>query len=214
MHNGRIFKTTGDGILIEFPSAVDAVEYAVKVQRALTQRNTELPQDQRIEFRIGINLGDVIVDEGDIFGDGVNVAAHLEGLADRRGICISGAVFEQIENKTECTFENIGQQEVKNIARPIQAYRVVVEATNTETGTALSSPAPMETILSRPAIARHSTFTYKGKAVKVQEIAKELGARYVMEGSVRTAGNACGSLLSLSTQKLAIIFGLNVTIER
>jgi len=225
-HRGRVFKTTGDGILTEFPSAVDAVEHAVAVQRAIARQNASLPADRRIEFRVGINVGDVIFDDGDVFGDGVNVAARLEGLAEPGGICIAGSVFDQIGNKTEYGFENIGPQEIKNIGRPIQVYRVIFADDAAAGGAAESATPSAAAILSRPAIAilpfenlsgdpeqdffadglsedliavlsswrsfpviaRNSTFTYKGKAVKVQQVAQELGARYVMEGSVRTAG--------------------------
>ena len=142
-HRGRVFKTTGDGILTEFPSAVDAVEHAVRVQREVAQRNADLPPDRRIEFRVGINVGDVIFDDGDVFGDGVNVASRLEGLAEPGGICISGSVFDQIGNKTEYDFENIGPQEIKNIARPIQVYRVIfADDTVADQGASADSAAP------------------------------------------------------------------------
>ena len=206
-HNGRIFKTTGDGIMIEFPSAVDAVDHAVNVQRGMAKRNAGMPQDRRIEFRIGINIGDVIVDEGDVFGDGVNVAARLEGLAEPGGICVSGAVYDQVTNKTSYAFDDMGAQNVKNIAKPVQVYRVVLDNLEGQTdirkkslAAVLSRPAlavlPFanldgdpeqdyfadgltEDIISAlsawrsfPVIARNSTFIYKGKAVKVQQVAE------------------------------------------
>ncbi len=224
IHNGRVFKTTGDGILIEFPSAVDAVEYVVLVQREMARRNAEMPEDRRIEFRIGINLGDVIVDEGDVFGDGVNVAARLEGLADAGGICVSGAVYDQVTGKTGYAFDDMGAQSVKNIAKPVQVYRLVLDDPEEEVGTGEASSA---TVLSRPAlavlpfanlggdpeqeyfadgltediitslasfpnlfvIARNSTSKFKGKAVDIRDVAQDLGVRYVLEGSVRRAGN-------------------------
>src|SRR5947208_6149561 len=123
-HKGRIVKTSGDGLLLEFPSVVEAVACAVAVQRGMEKRNAEAPEDQRIVFRIGINLGDVIVDEGDIFGDGVNVAARLETLAEPGDICVSGSVREQVHGNLDVAFEDIGEQQVKNIARPIRVYRV------------------------------------------------------------------------------------------
>src|SRR5262249_55721432 len=121
-HHGRIVKTTGDGLLIEFGSVVDAVRCAVEVQREMAERNTDVEPDNRIEFRMGINLGDVIVDEDDIYGDGVNIAARLEALAEPGGICISRTVRDQIRDKLAYEFEDMGQQSVKNIARPVRAY--------------------------------------------------------------------------------------------
>jgi class 3 adenylate cyclase len=127
-HHGRIVKTTGDGLLVEFQSIVDAVRCAVEVQRGIAQRNAALPEDKRIEFRIGINLGDIILDEGDIFGDGVNVAARLEALAEPGGICVSRVVRDQVRDKLDAVFEDMGEQQVKNIARPVRAYRVRASA--------------------------------------------------------------------------------------
>ena len=123
-HNGRIVKTTGDGMLIEFPSVVEAVACAVAVQRGMTERNADVPADQRIEFRIGINLGDVIVEDDDILGDGVNIAARLEGIAEPGGICISDDAFRQVRGKIEAEFADIGEQSLKNIARPLRVYRI------------------------------------------------------------------------------------------
>ena len=120
-HRGRIVKTTGDGMLVEFPSVVDAVRCAVEVQRAMVDRNAEVPEDKRITFRIGVNLGDVIIDGDDIYGDGVNIAARLEALAEPGGICISRAVRNQIRDKLPYTFEDMGERSVKNIARPVRA---------------------------------------------------------------------------------------------
>src|SRR5262252_8180145 len=123
-HRGRIVKNTGDGFLAEFPSVVDGVRCAVEIQRGIAERNEGTPAEQRIEFRIGINLGDVIVEEHDIFGDGVNVAARLEGLAEAGGICVSRTVRDHVRDKLDCTFEDLGAQQVKNIARPVRAYQV------------------------------------------------------------------------------------------
>jgi adenylate cyclase len=123
-HRGRIVKTTGDGMLVEFASVVDALRCAVEVQRGMAERNSEVPQDKRIEFRVGIHQGDIIIEGDDIFGDGVNVAARLEGLAEPGGICVSGRVQEDAEGKLEITFENAGEQQLKNIARPVRVYRM------------------------------------------------------------------------------------------
>src|SRR5262245_50293949 len=123
-HRGRIVKTTGDGILVEFVSVVDAVRCAVDIQRGMVERNAELPADSRIQFRIGINVGDIIIDGDDIFGDGVNVAARLEALADPGGIMVSGVVHDQVRDKLNFGFEDMGEQAVKNIARPIGVHRV------------------------------------------------------------------------------------------
>src|SRR5215469_15349119 len=127
-HSGRIVKTTGDGMLAEFPSVVDAVRCAAEVQRAMIDRDAEMPEDRRIRFRIGINLGDVIVEDGDIFGDGVNVAARLEALAEPGGICISRTVRDHIRDKLAYAFEDLGEQSVKNIARPVRVYALRPEA--------------------------------------------------------------------------------------
>jgi class 3 adenylate cyclase len=123
-HKGRIVKTTGDGLLIEFPSVVEAVACAVAVQQGMAERNVATPQDQRIEFWVGINSGDVIVEDGDIHGDGVNIAARLEGLAEPGGICVSAMVHDQVRGRLDCGFEDLGEQSLKNIARPVRVYRV------------------------------------------------------------------------------------------
>ena len=134
-HHGRIVKTMGDGLLVEFASVVDALRCAVEVQREVAGRNTGVPPDNRIEFRIGINMGDIVVEDGDIFGDGVNVAAHLEGLADPGGICVSRVVHDQVRDKLDFAFEDLGEQQVKNIARPVRVFRVRAESP-------LSNPPP------------------------------------------------------------------------
>jgi len=223
-HDGRVFSTGGDSVLAEFASAVEAVRCAISVQEEISSRNAELADDRKLKFRIGINVGDVMIREGDLFGDGVNVAARLEGLAEAGGVCISSSVFEQIKYKLSLGFEDMGPQEVKNIAEPISVYRVKLEQRDTavipvseEAEAHLSRPAlavlpfanlsgdpeqeyfsdgltdDIITALSAwrtfPVIARNSVFTYKGKAVKVQQVAKDLGVRYVLEGSVRKGGN-------------------------
>ncbi len=123
-YGGRVVKTTGDGILIEFPSAVDAVQHAVDVQAAMAQRNSDVPQERRMEMRMGINIGDVIVEDDDLFGDGVNVAARLEGLAEPGGVCISGSAHEQVRHKLDLAFEDMGAQSVKNIDEPVRVFRI------------------------------------------------------------------------------------------
>jgi TolB-like protein len=218
-HRGRIVKTTGDGMLVEFASVVDAVRCAVEVQRKMVERNVEVPEGKRIEFRMGINVGDIIIDGGDIFGDGVNVAARLEGLAEPGGICVSSRVQEDTRGKLDVAFEDAGEQLLKNIERPVRVYRV------RPSGAAVSRPAlplpdkpsiavlPFQNMSGDPeqeyfadgiveeiitalsrfrqlfVIARNSSFTYKGHAVDVKQVGRELGVRYVLEGSVRKAGN-------------------------
>ena len=215
-HRGRIVKTTGDGLLIEFASVVDAVRCAVAVQRVCVEREAALPQDRRIQFRVGINLGDIVVDGDDILGDGVNIAARLEGIAEPGGICISEDAFRQVQGRVEVDFHDLGHQQLKNITRPIRAYSLVVQKPGSITSPAdkpsiavlpfanMSSDPEQEfladgiaedviTALSRyPSlfvIARNSTFTYKGRAIDVREVGRELGVRYVLEGSLRKAGN-------------------------
>ena len=218
-YHGRIVKLTGDGTLMEFGSAVDAVLFAVDLQRAMVGRNAEVPDDRRITYRMGINIGDIIIDGDDIYGDGVNVAARLEGLADPGGICVARNVFDQVKNKVDLGFEDMGEQEIKNIAEPVRAYRVLSARPS-----AIEAPPPLPdkpsiavlpftnisgdpeqeffadgmaediiTALSKYrwffVIARNSSFTYKGKTVKVQQVATELGVRYVLEGSVQRAGD-------------------------
>ena len=218
-NRGRIVKTTGDGLLVEFPSVVDAVRCAVEVQREMALRNTAVPQARRIEFRVGINLGDVIIDEHDIYGDGVNVAARLEALADPGGICVSRVVRDQVRDKLDFAFEDMGDQQVKNIARAIRVYRIPIADK-----LAAKAPLPLPdkpslavlpfqnlsgdpeqeyfvdgvveeiiTAISRLpwlfVIARNSSFAYKGKSPDLRQVGRELGVRYVLEGSMRKAGN-------------------------
>ena len=222
-YRGRIIKTTGDGLLIEFASVVDAVRAALEVQRAMAAQNAEIAADKRIEFRIGINLGDVVVEsDGDLVGDGVNVAARLEAVAEPGGICLSRSVYDQVKGKVDAEFVDLGDQNLKNIAQPIRSYRV---GSSRAAGAAPEMPAlslpdkpsiavlPFEnmsgdpeqdyfadgiveeiiTALSRMrwlfVIARNSSFTYKGRAVDVKQVGRELGVRYVLEGSVRRSGS-------------------------
>ena len=224
-HRGRVVKNTGDGFLAEFASVVDAVRCAVEIQRGMIDREPEVPDERHIRFRIGINLGDVIVEEHDIFGDGVNIAARLEGIAEPGGICVSRVVRDQVRDKLDFAFEDLGEQQVRNIARPVRVFRVGAHVAPIEQPLPASpSPLPLPdtpsiavmaftnmsgdpeqeffadgiaediiTALSRyPSlfvIARNSSFTYKGSAVDVKQIGRELGVRYVLEGSLRKAGN-------------------------
>ena len=222
-HQGRIVKTTGDGLLIEFPSVVEAVQCAIEVQSGMQDRNKDVPADHRIEFRVGINLGDVIIDGDDIFGDGVNVAARLEALAEANGIYVSKVVHDQVRDKLDLTFEDLGERQLKNIARSVRVFRIA-EAT---IGLRMQSAKPTLSLPDKPSIAvlpftnmsgdpeqdyfadgmvediitalsrfkalfviaRNSSFTYKGRAVDVKQVGRELGVRYVLEGSVRKAAN-------------------------
>jgi TolB-like protein/class 3 adenylate cyclase len=239
-HRGRTVKNTGDGMIVEFSSVVDAVRCAAEIQRAMIEHNADIPEDKRINFRIGINLGDVIVEPEDIFGDGVNIAARLEALAEPGGICISRVVRDQIRDKLPYPFEDMGQQTVKNIARPIHVYRLDADGKSpaTEAPEAASKSPPLLpdkpsiavlpfanisgdpeqeyfadgmveeiiTALNRIrwlfVIARNSSFTYKGQAVDVKQVGRELGVRYVLDGSVRKAGNRVritGQLIDAAT---------------
>ncbi|MGD9304876.1 MAG: adenylate/guanylate cyclase domain-containing protein [Desulfobacterales bacterium] len=288
-HNGRVLDAKGDNLLAEFTSVVDAVQCAVAVQKEIKARNDPLPENRRMQFRIGINLGDVIQEEGRIYGDGVNIAARLEGLSDPGGICISRTAFDHIESKLPYGYEFMGDQTIKNIARPVGAYRVlmeprvtVAEAPEPEKPVAIkrkailagavavlvvaiavglwqfylrrpsiepvfvdqmSYPLPDKpsiavlpfinmsadpeqeyfcdgiteeiiTALSRTpkmfVIARNSTFTYKGKAVKVQRVAAELGVRYVLEGSVRISGDR----VRITVQLIDAVKGHHLWAER
>jgi TolB-like protein/class 3 adenylate cyclase len=221
-HHGRIVKTTGDGALIEFASAVDAVRCALDIQCAMPERNRDVPEDRRIEFRIGINVGDVIIDEGDIYGDGVNIAARLEAIADVGSICISEDAYRQIKGKLSLDVSDISEQKLKNIAQPVRVYRVAPGKGRAAPLTALpltlpDKPSiavlPFQNMSDDPqqeyfadgisediitglsklrwffVIARNSTFAYKDKATDVKRIGRELGVRYVLEGSVRKGGN-------------------------
>jgi len=222
-HNGRLVKTTGDGFLVEYGSVVDALRSAIEIQAGIAERNAPIPQHQRIEFRIGLNVGDVVVEDGDIFGDGVNVAARLEGLAEPGGICVSARVQEDAGGRLDLHFEDMGEQQLKNIARPVRVYRLR-DATELASATVprvtsipqtiiaqrlsivvrpfanLSNDPEQEyfadgitedltTDLSRIAnmfvISRNTAFTYRKRPVDTKQIGRELGVRYVLEGSVR-----------------------------
>ena len=239
-HHGRIVKNTGDGALVEFASVVDAVRCADEIQRSVAEQNTDVPQDKRIEFRIGIHVGDIIIADDDIFGDGVNIAVRLEGIAEPGGICISDDAHRQVRGKVESTLEDMGSQSLKNIAEPMRAWRVRIGPSSspatkppTETAQPLALPdkpsiavLPFENMSGDPeqeyfadgmvediitglsrfkslfVIARTSSFTYKGKAVDIKQVGRELGVRYVLEGSVRKAGNRVritGQLIDAAT---------------
>jgi adenylate cyclase len=239
-HGGRIFKTTGDGVLVEFPSIVAAVESALAVQKLMAKRNADVPEDRRMLFRIGINLGDVLIEGDDVLGDGVNVAARLEGIAEPGGICISDDSYRQVRGKLDVVFEDAGEQQLKNITRPVRVYRVQFDATPRSPPTLPLPSKPsiavlafqnmtgdpeqeyfgdgiaedIITMLSRSqslfVIARNSSFTYKGRSVDVKQIARELGVRYVLEGSVRRAG----SRIRITAQLVDAVTGNHLWAER
>jgi TolB-like protein/class 3 adenylate cyclase len=228
-HHGRVVKNTGDGALVEFASAVDAARCAVEMQRGMATQNTDVPDDQRIEFRIGIHLGDIIIDDDDIFGDGVNIAARLEGIAEPGGVSMSDDAYRQVRGKVDIAFDDMGPQPLKNIAEPMRTWRVRLTgqtALGVQSGSAVSQPQALPlpdkpsiavlpfqnmsgdpeqeyfadgmveeiiTALSRNqqlfVIARNSSFTFKGRAVDIKQVARELGVRFVLEGSVRKSGN-------------------------
>jgi adenylate cyclase len=244
-YRGRVVKATGDGMLVEFPSVVDTVRCAIEVQRALAERNKEVSDDKRIELRVGINLGDVIVDADDIHGDGVNIAARLEALAEPGGICISQTVLNHARDKISFEVEDAGEQTLKNIARPIHVYRIIVDPRQRQVARAqekalalpdkpsiavlpfqnMSGDSEQEyfadgiveeiiTALSRIrwlfVIARNSSFTYKGRAIDVKQVGRELGVRYVLEGSVRKAGKR----IRITGQLIDAISGAHLWADR
>jgi TolB-like protein/class 3 adenylate cyclase/Tfp pilus assembly protein PilF len=223
-HRGRIVKTTGDGLLVEFASAVDAVRCAIEIQAGMNRRNGEMPLEVRLDFRVGVHVGDIIIDDNDIFGDGVNIAARLEGIAEPGAICISDDAHRQVRGKIDVAFHDLGPQALKNIVEPVRAWRIRVEG-----APGISEPpaGPLPALPDKPSIAvlpfqnmsgdpeqeyfadgmvediitalsrfkslfviaRNSSFTYKGKAIDIRNVGRELGVRYVLEGSVRKAGN-------------------------
>jgi TolB-like protein len=240
-HGGRLVKTTGDGVLLEFPSVVDAVECAVAVQAVMDQRNEGVPQDRRMLFRIGINLGDILIEGDDILGDGVNIAARLEGIAEPGGICISSSAYDQVRGKVAVDFTDFGEQTLKNIARPIRAYAVRLSENAHQTASLPSSPPRLSIVvlpfaniggdpeqeyfvdgvaeslttdLSRISgalvIARSTAFTFKGKAIDVRKLGRELNVRYVLEASVQRSG----SRLRINAQLIGAETGNHVWAER
>lgn len=223
-NHGRIVKTTGDGMLVEFQSVVDAVKCATEVQERMRRRNADVPEESRIQFRIGINLGDIIFDGDDIYGDGVNVAARLETLAEVGGICVSAAVRDQVADRIDVTFEDLGEKPLKNISRPVRIYRILPQTMPDiarKAGAASPRATAKPTIAVLPfanmsgdpeqeffvdgltediltelsrrhelfVISRNSTFTYKGQAVNIRDVARKLRAQYLVEGSVRKSGD-------------------------
>jgi TolB-like protein/class 3 adenylate cyclase len=242
-HRGRIVKNTGDGALVEFVSVVDAVRCANEIQRGMAEQNTDVPQDKRIEFRIGIHVGDIIIAEDDIFGDGVNIAVRLEGIAEPGGVNISDDAHRQIRGKIGIDYDDMGPQVLKNIAEPMRVWRArigpspslaMLTRSPTETAQPLALPdkpsiavLPFQNMSGDPeqeyfadgmvediitglsrskslfVIARQSTFTYKGKAVDIKQVGRELGVRYALEGSVRKVGNRVritGQLIDTATR--------------
>jgi adenylate cyclase len=221
-HRGRVVDVTGDNLMAEFSSVVDAVRCAVKTQKEMSKRNAELPENRRMLFRIGVNLGDIVQEDDRIYGDGVNIAARLESMAAKGGICISGPAYDQVENKSDLDFEYLGEQAVKNIKKPVRVYQVKMEGEffGVETSKELKLPdipsiavlpftnmsidpeqeyfcdgiteeiiTGLATVPQLFVIARNSSFTYKGKHVKVQQVSEELGVKYILEGSVRKSSN-------------------------
>jgi adenylate cyclase len=249
-HRGRIIKNTGDGFLAEFQSVVDGVRCAVEVQRGMAGRNADTPPEKRIEFRIGINLGDVIVEEHDIFGDGVNVAARLEALAEPGGICVSRMVRDNVRDKVVCAFEDLGERQAKNIARPVRVYALRHEAVGASAASTAPLAGPVSQFAGAPrlsivvlpfanlsndpeqgyfadgitedlttdlsrlenmfVISRNTAFTYRNKRIDTKQIGRELGVRYVLEGSIRRSG----SQLRISAQLIDAATGAHLWAER
>src|SRR5438552_1746388 len=242
-HQGRLVKTTGDGVLAEFASPVKAVRCAIDVQHGMAARNADIPEGSRIEFRIGINLGDVVVEDGDIFGDGVNVAARLENIAEPGAVFISRAVRDFVTDAAELVLEDLGERELKNIAKPVQVFRIAALAQAVAAAQARAPAVPQKpsiavlpftnmsgdaeqeyfsdgmtedliTDLSKISalfvIARNSSFAYKGKSMKVQEIGRDLGVRFVLEGSIRKSG----SRVRITAQLIAAESGGHLWAER
>src|ERR1700722_1865530 len=220
LHRGRIANTAGDSVLAEFSSAVDAAQCAIEAQVALAEANGQVSLDRQIKFRIGVHVGDVMVRAGDLFGDGVNVAARLEGIAEPGGVCVSDDAYRQIRGKIDSTFEDMGARSLKNIAEPMRVWRIQsvsrpAMSTQAEPLALPDKPSiavlPFQNMSGDPeqeyfadgmvddittalsrfkalfVIARNSSFTYKGRAIDIKQVGRELGVRYVLEGSVRKA---------------------------
>jgi adenylate cyclase len=249
-HRGRVVDSPGDNLLAEFPSALDAVQAALEIQRVIQARNTAVPANRRMEFRIGVNLGDVMVEGERIYGDGVNIAARLEGLAEAGGVCISATVHEQVRRKLDVGYEDLGEQVVKNIPEPVRVYRVRLKPEGAAATEALPGMDELtvpgfsgrpaiavlpfdnlsgdpeqeyftdgiaEDLITRlsdwrwfPVIARNSSFVYKGQAVDVRKVSRELGVRYVVEGSVRKSGDR----IRVTAQLIDATTGHHVWAER
>jgi len=244
-HHGRVVKLIGDGLLVEFASVVDALTCALAWQTAVMERQGEVDEDKQLKFRIGINLGDVIVEGDDIHGDGVNIAARLESLADPDEIWLSGDVYRYAKGKVRAEFEDMGERDLKNVAEPVRIYRIaqgrsgtVASAATTKTLHSAEKPSvavlPFNNMSGDPEqdyfsdgitediitelsrfrelfiIARNSSFSYKGKSTKVQEIGKDLGVTYIVEGSVRKAGNR----VRITAQLVEAVSGNHIWAER
>jgi adenylate cyclase len=243
-HGGRVVNAPGDALLAEFPSAVEAVQTAMEIQKTVEVHNIELEPDRRMQFRIGVNLGDVIEEaDGTIYGDGINIAARMEALAEGGGVCISSIVYDAVEGKLACGFDFLGEQQVKNIAKPVRIYRVrsdikpisqpsrsgpslpdkpsiavlpFVNMTGDHAHDYLSDGITENIItgLSRyrelSVIASYSTFSYKGKALKIQDVARELGVRFVLEGSVQKSSTR----VTMTTQLIDGLTGAHLWVER
>jgi len=242
-HDGRIVKLMGDGILAEFASVLKAAQCALDIQTSMAERNAAAPPERQMQFRMGLNLGDVIVEDDDIHGDGVNIAARLESLAEPGRFCVSETVYQQVKNKLDAAFEDMGERRVKSFTDPIRAYRAILESTRTSPPASAREPVfdkpsiavlpftnmsgdPQQdyfsdgitediiTELSRfrslRVIARNSSFTYKGRAVRAQEVGQDLGVGYMVEGSVRQAGNR----VRVTAQLIATETGEHLWAER
>jgi adenylate cyclase len=249
-HRGRIVKTTGDGMLVEFASAVDAARSAVEVQRGMAEQNVSVPQDERIELRIGVHVGDIIFDDNDIFGDGVNIAARLEGIAEAGGVCISDDTHRQIRGKVDVVFDDMGPQALKNITEPMRAWRCQINANASSAAPTKSSVETLQppAITDKPSIAvlpftcfseerelkfltealsedlitmlaripgfiviaRQSAFAYQGRSVDSRQIGRELGVRYIIEGSLRPVGQQ----LRVGTQLIDATTGAQLWADR
>jgi len=238
-HRGRIVRTTGDGMLLEFASVVDAVRCAIEIQRATAERNADVPEDRKIHYRIGINVGDIIIDEGDIHGDGVNIAARLEPLASPGAICLSDNAYQQMKGKIALDVSDMGEQHLKNIAHPVRVYSLKLDSAPSTPALSLPdkpsiavlpfanmSGDPREeyfidgitediiTELSRFSelfvIARNSSFQYKGKSVDVRQIGRELGVRYLLEGSIRRSGER----VRITAQLIDVVTGVHRWADR
>jgi adenylate cyclase len=232
-HQGRVFKFTGDGVLIDFGSAVNAVQCAIELQHGMAAANSVLPEARHIVLRIGVNLGDVIMEGSDLYGDGINIAARLESIAEPGGIAVSGTAFDQVKNKIDVVLEDLGPQTLKNIAEPVRVYRVtgtprvLVETTNAAPNKPSIAVLPFANLSGDPeqeyfadgmvedittalshfkelfVIARNSSFVYKNRSVDIGQVAKELGVRYVLQGSVRKSGKRVritGQLIDAATR--------------
>ncbi|WP_312016938.1 adenylate/guanylate cyclase domain-containing protein [Bradyrhizobium jicamae] len=246
-HGGRLVKTTGDGVLLEFPSVVDAVECAVAMQAVMAERNQCVPEDRRMLYRIGINLGDILIEGDDILGDGVNVAARLEGIAQPGGICVASSAYEQVRGKVPVEFADLGEQRLKNIDRPVRVYAAKSEDLGMVAPVLHSEPTllplpdkpsiavlPFQNMSGDPeqeyfadgvvediitalsrfkslfVIARNSSFAYKGKSPDIRQVGRDLGVRYVLEGSVRRVGNR----LRITAQLIDALTGAHVWADR